>query len=594
MVLRRGVRWFFSPALLSATAVFLAAVSPDARIETQSGVDSPDAPKQNAPAPLPPVPTAAPPLPNLDAPHSVLGEAMLLERKGDFDAAITKYQQHLQQKPKSPDAYAGLTRCYLKKKDVAEAYNAAQKGLDVADGWPVRVALGEVYFRQGKIPEAETEWTQVINSGHQAARAYMGIARVRWAIQMNKSAKTMIDKAHELDPKDEDIQRLWIETQPYGGRIKYYESYLADSSNQDAEERGNLERYLSYLKERAKQTRSPCRLVSKVRSTTTPLVRLFLDPKHLRGYGLSVDLNGKRTNIMLDTGASGILVKRHTAERAGITKLMASRVWGVGDRGNKGSFIGIAKSIRIGALEFQDCPVQVMEDRSVADEDGLIGADIFEDFLVEVDFPKEQLKLSELPKRPGQSEQQVALKDEDDDSRGAESSDATAAGTDGSATKTVTKSSPSGPSGPQDRYIAPEMQSYTRIFRFGHDLLVPTRVGDVPGMLFVMDTGAMNNSISPAAARQVTKVHGDSDRIIKGLNGSVKNVFSANKAVLQFGHVRQENQDMAAFDLTRMSESEGTEISGFLGFVALRWLDIKIDYRDALVDFSYDAKRFSY
>jgi hypothetical protein len=34
-----------------------------------------------------------------------------------------------------------------------------------------------------------------------------------------------------------------------------------------------------------------------------------------------------------------------------------------------------------------------------------------------------------------------------------------------------------------------------------------------------------------------------------------------------------------------MSEGEGTEISGFLGFVALRWLDIKIDYRDALVDF---------
>jgi tetratricopeptide (TPR) repeat protein len=582
MALRRGVRWLLSPALLSATVVFLASASPDAAIQTQSGGDSPDAPKQNAPAPLPPVPTAAPALPNPDAPHTVLGEAMLLDRKGDFDRAITKYQQYLQQEPKSPAAYAGLTRCYLKKKDVAQAYNAVQKGLDVADAWPLRVALGEVYFRQGKIPEAETEWVQVINSGHQAARAYMGIARVRWAIQMNKSAKTMIEKAHELDPNDEDIRKLWIGTLPRGERIKYYESYLSDSSNRDPEERGNLERYLSYLKGRAKQTRSPCRLVSNVRSTTTPLVRLLLDPTHLRGYGLSVDLNGTHTNIMLDTGASGIVVKRGTAERAGITKLVESKLWGVGDRGNKGSFVGIAKSIRIGELEFQDCPVQVMEDRSVAGEDGLIGADIFEDFLVEVDFPKEQLKLSELPKRPGQSEQQVALKDEDDDSDDAESSDTTATSTDVSGRKTVTTPAISGP---QDRYIAPEMQSYTRVYRFGHDLLVPTRVGDVPGMLFVMDTGAMSNSISPAAARQVTKVHGDSDTIIKGLNGSVKNVFSANKAVLQFGHVRQENQDMTAFDMTRMSEGEGTEISGFLGFVALRWLDIKIDYRDALVDF---------
>lgn len=104
---------------------------------------------------------------------------MLLDRKGNFEAAITKYQQYLQEKPKSPDAYAGLTRCYLKKKDVAQAYDVVQKGLQVADGWSVRVALGEVYFRQGKIPDAEKEWVQVINSGHQAARAYMGIARVR-------------------------------------------------------------------------------------------------------------------------------------------------------------------------------------------------------------------------------------------------------------------------------------------------------------------------------------------------------------------------------------------------------------------------------
>ncbi len=138
------------------------------------------------------------------------------------------------------------------------------------------------------------------------------------------------------------------------------------------------------------------------------------------------------------------------------------------------------------------------------------------------------------------------------------------------------------------------MQSYTRVFRFGHDLLVPTKVGDVPGMLFLLDTGSVTNFISPAAAREVTKVHGDPDMIVKGLNGSVKNVFSANKAVLQFGHLRQENQDMTAFDMTRMSESEGTEISGFFGFVMLRWLDIKIDYRDALVDFSYDANRFSH
>jgi len=36
-----------------------------------------------------------------------------------------------------------------------------------------------------------------------------------------------------------------------------------------------------------------------------------------------------------------------------------------------------------------------------------------------------------------------------------------------------------------------------------------------------------------------------------------------------------------------MSASVGTEISGILGFDLLSILDIKIDYRDGLVDFIY-------
>jgi hypothetical protein len=36
----------------------------------------------------------------------------------------------------------------------------------------------------------------------------------------------------------------------------------------------------------------------------------------------------------------------------------------------------------------------------------------------------------------------------------------------------------------------------------------------------------------------------------------------------------------------------GTEISGTLGFGMLFMLDIRIDYRDGLVDFSFDPNRF--
>ena len=53
------------------------------------------------------------------------------------------------------------------------------------------------------------------------------------------------------------------------------------------------------------------------------------------------------------------MVKRPTAEKAGITKLAEIKIEGVGDKGAKNAYIGTAKSIRIGELEFQDCPIQV-------------------------------------------------------------------------------------------------------------------------------------------------------------------------------------------------------------------------------------------
>ena len=65
----------------------------------------------------------------------------------------------------------------------------------------------------------------------------------------------------------------------------------------------------------------------------------------------------------------------------------------------------------------------------------------------------------------------------------------------------------------------------------------------------------------------MTKIHGDSRTVVKGISGSVKDVFRADKAVIQFGHLRQENQDLPAFDLKPTSDRISTEV---LAFSALR------------------------
>jgi len=102
------------------------------------------------------------------------------------------------------------------------------------------------------------------------------------------------------------------------------------------------------------------------------------------------------------------------------------------------------------------------------------------------------------------------------------------------------------------------------------------------------------SAISPEAAREVTKVSSDSDIQVKGLNGSVKDVFRGDELTLTFGTLRKKYLDITAFDTKSISDSAGTEISGILGFALLHMLDMKIDYRDGLVSFAFDPNRWRF
>ncbi len=508
-----------------------------------------------------------------------------LYRMGNFAAAMDGYQQLLKDNPKSADAYAGLARVYLQQKNVDLASQTVTKGLAISDSPSLHVALGEVQFRQGKISEAEQEWARVINSGHMDARAFLGLARVSNSVAMYKREKTMIDKARELDTSDPDVERHWIGTLTSPERIKYLEKYLSGPNDEDGEHRTHVQHYVEFLKARAKEGGVKCRLTNNLASTEIPLARLFHDADHLRGYGLEVRVNDRKGTLMLDTGASGILLDRGMAEKAGIGKLIETGIGGIGDRGERNGYVGVAKSIIIGGLRFENCPVEVMENRSVIGEEGLIGADVFDDFLVDIDFPNEKLRLSELPRRPDDAGQPTGLHSDDEDTDVTTAHPASAAG----------NAIAQGPLSPpkrvfHDAYMPPEMKSYTRIYRFGHDLLVPTFAGSAPSKLFLIDSGSFFNQITPAAATGITKVHNDPFTTVTGLSGKVKNVYSADQAVLRVGHVRERDQDLVTFDMTSLSDSCGTEISGILGFAMLRKVDLKIDYRDDLVDINDDRK----
>jgi tetratricopeptide (TPR) repeat protein len=546
---------------LLLSVAFFASALPVASQETKPGASTQNASTRNE--------SAAP-----------FKEAEDYFRRGSFDQAIAKYGEVLKSGTQSAEAYTGIVRCYLRQNKVRDAAETLMKGLQAKPSDPgLKVAQGELLFRQGKIGEAEKIFVQLINGGEAPARAYLGLAHVSSALAMYAREHRLILRAHELDPGDPDIQKEWMSTLSRSDRIKSLESYLAQPTGDDADTRRNLSEYLEMLKARQAAPRDACRLVSDVTATETELLQLLSDPFHLRGMGLPVTINGQKSKLLLDTGAGGITINRKLAARAGVQRLASIRIGGIGDKGEAQGYAAYADSIRIGNLEFRNCPVEVFDRRSVVEEEGLIGADVFDQFLIEIDFPNYKLKLSQLPARPGETQAKPSLA-ADEDEPGAESDPKPAA-------SAASGANPAPAPRYFDRYISPEMNSYARVLRFSHMLLVPTKINDVPDKLFLIDSGAWNNMITPEAAREVTKVRGDSDMIVKGLSGAVEKVYETGTVVLEFGGLRQKNEDMTAFDLSHISRDVGTEVSGTLGFAMLNLLKIKLDYRDALVRFEY-------
>jgi hypothetical protein len=135
------------------------------------------------------------------------------------------------------------------------------------------------------------------------------------------------------------------------------------------------------------------------------------------------------------------------------------------------------------------------------------------------------------------------------------------------------------------------MKEYSPVFRSGHDLILPVVLNGKTQRLFLVDSGAAISSISPEAARAVTKVRGGAPVVIKGVNGAVAKVSTSDKIVFAFGGIEQDNYDLYSFDTSSMSRDAGTEISGLLGNPLLSQLTMSIDYRDGLIKFTYDRRR---
>ncbi len=531
-----------------------------------------------------------------------LAEKAFLE--ADFTGAAKLYNEQLANLPGNPVLSAALARTLIRQQKPAEAIAMLEPVLTLHPHSAIlETALAEAEYRGGTLWKVPAHSNAALADDPCYARAHLIAGRYLQLTSMYKAAKNQIETAHQLDPIDPDIRHDWIEMLPPDRKIAELKAYLAAVTGDSASEHREGQMYLDHLEKRRDEPHKACHLVSDANSTEIPFSYLMADGTHIRAFGLDVKLNNKTSRLEIDTGASGIYISRSVAEHAGLKPLSRTEAEGVGSHGPQSGYTAYADSIHIGSLEFRDCIVEVSDRKNVNESDGLIGMDVFSRFLVTLDYPMRKLMLSPLPPRPGEGGgSKPALQTGDAaDEEGAAAVAATRASApapDGKTATALTQKTAADGERPtaairelHDSYVAPEMRDYIPVYRVGHELLLPVRLNQGPLKLFMLDTGAFATSISPDAARSVTKVHKENGLDIRGINGKVDQVFTGNRVDVQFANLRQQVDDILAIDTSGVSRNAGVEVSGFLGFTTLHMLSINIDYRDGLVKFSYERNR---
>jgi predicted aspartyl protease/Tfp pilus assembly protein PilF len=501
----------------------------------------------------------------------------------DYDRAVTLYQAQLQQKPSDPSLTASLAQVFLRQQKTKEAEDIVQKTLAQNPKSAILLtSLGEIQYREG------TPWLAGATAGEAMKldpcypQLHLLNARLLRLNSYYASAAKEITTAHTLDPHNPRVRRSWLDTLPVKERIAELEAYLSTGGGDDPETTKSLHFYLDYLRQRLVEPHKACRLVSETEMATIGFAPMMRDANRIRAFGLDVKFNDHNARLQIDTGASGLVISRSVANRAGLKQFSRMETGGIGSEGRKAAYTAFADDIKIGSLEFRDCQVDVIDQRNVVDSDGLIGMDVFSRFLITLDYPMRKLLLAPLPRRP---EDTAPLKPTLETTSGE--------GDDDSSAPAETQSSAPRPAlaGPRDRYVAPEMKDWVHVYRIGHNLLLPASLNSSKQKMFILDTGAFSTTISPEVAREVTKVHTADNIKVHGISGQVDKVYTADSITFQFANVSQKVQDVVAFATPSISKGLNMEISGFIGYTALSQMTIDIDYRDGLMKFSYDPNR---
>jgi tetratricopeptide (TPR) repeat protein len=471
----------------------------------------------------------------------------LAEARQDFAArrfadAVTKLRSLIAAEPDNYQARYLLVRSLIRDKRPGEALAEAQAVVDQApkEGY-AQLALGDACFRNGLFEPAAIAYYTALGIDQKLPRAHLGFGAVQMSGGRRRTAKESFKKAFELDPNDTDIIRALAGCLPESPEeTKLWERYAREATDVDPDALADAQAWVILKKSRP----GPSKLITPddKASLSIPLRHLFV-PTEGKGSGLYVQVRvnkGRGRSLLLDTGASGILMLEKAARKDGVQGLAETRIRGIGDEGARLGSAGWADSVTIGDVRFENFPIEMVR-KSVwgPTGDGIIGADVFDEFRLSIDPSNRTLVLEKLPELP----------DHDVSSYNAPS-------------------------------VLPEGFFKIRVLR--SKILVDALIANKERGYVLLDTGGFMSVLSDQTARTVSRVN-DAQGGVFGASGRVKRVFEALSINLKLAGVIQDNQALYAFDLSDLSDSIGVELKGLVGRSLLRHVVVTIDYRDSMI-----------
>jgi tetratricopeptide (TPR) repeat protein len=466
-----------------------------------------------------------------------------------YENAASLFLKVVANDPANGDAWCGLVQAQLAAHHSREAYAAAQEALKKApQSVGAETAMGFANFRRGDLPNASHDFETALKLDPNYPPALVGLAKISSAVSMFRTAQNLGLRAWRLSPDNPSLALAYASTLKPKERIAALEAAYATLDPATEQARALAARIAG---ERALGDRKLRRLVSPYQTTELKMFPILDGPRRWRGVGLDVRLNGKHTvHLLVDTGASGIAISPKMAEKAGLEIVNGAgfEAKGIGDGAAQSSLRFIAQDLRIGDVAFADYPLSAFQSAKSADVDGLIGADVFRRFIVKIDFNRLVMSLATRPNGGGSD----SGEDEAVDHPG---------------------NPPAG---------------FSRVFRFGDHLAVPTNINDGRPVLFLVDTGSTLNIIDTETAREFTRVTDDSRATVKGLQGTVHKTLLANGTTLLFAGFRQVNPALVTISLEPMSDGMGVGFGGILGMPVLGHLAVTIDYLEGAIRFEYN------